>query len=33
VSMAEKNGLTVIGFVRAGGMNIYTNPQRVTGPG
>jgi FdhD protein len=33
VSMAEKNGLTVIGFVRAGSMNIYTNPQRVTGPG
>ena len=31
VGMAEKNGLTVIGFVRAGGMNIYTNPQRVTG--
>jgi len=30
VSLAEKNGLTVIGFVRAGGMNIYTNPQRVT---
>jgi FdhD protein len=33
VSLAEKNGLTVIGFVRAGSMNIYTNPQRVTGPG
>ena len=33
VSLAEKNGLTVIGFVRAGGMNIYTNPQRVTVPG
>jgi FdhD protein len=30
VSLAEKNGLTVIGFVRAGGMNIYTNPHRVT---
>lgn len=33
VSLAEKNGLTVAGFVRAGTMNIYTNPQRVTGPG
>jgi FdhD protein len=33
VSLAEKNGLTVIGFARAGSMNIYTNPQRVTGPG
>jgi FdhD protein len=30
VSLAEGNGLTVIGFVRAGGMNIYTNPERVT---
>ncbi|HVN66050.1 MAG TPA: formate dehydrogenase accessory sulfurtransferase FdhD [Methanomicrobiales archaeon] len=29
VSLAEKNGLTVIGFVRGGGMNIYANPQRV----
>ena len=29
VSLAEKNGLTVIGFVRGGGMNIYTNPQRI----
>jgi len=33
VSLAEKNGLTVIGFVRAGSLNIYTNPRRVTGPG
>ncbi len=32
VSLAEGNGLTVIGFVRAGGMNIYTNPHRVTSP-
>ncbi|HTY52209.1 MAG TPA: formate dehydrogenase accessory sulfurtransferase FdhD [Methanomicrobiales archaeon] len=30
VSLAEKNGLTVIGFVRGGGMNVYTNPWRVT---
>jgi FdhD protein len=32
VTLAEGNGLTVIGFVRGGGMNIYTNPQRVTSP-
>jgi FdhD protein len=32
VSLAEGNGLTVIGFVRGGGMNIYTNPHRVTSP-
>jgi FdhD protein len=30
VILAEKKGLTVIGFVRAGAMNIYTNPHRVT---
>jgi FdhD protein len=30
VSLAEGKGLTVIGFVRGGGMNIYTNPHRVT---
>jgi FdhD protein len=29
VSLAAKNGLTVIGFVRGGGMNVYTNPRRV----
>jgi FdhD protein len=32
VSLARGNGLTVIGFVRGGGMNIYTNPHRVTSP-
>ena len=32
VTLAEKNGLTVIGFVRGGGLNIYTNQQRVTPP-
>jgi len=32
VSLAEGNGLTVIGFVRGGGMNIYTNPHRVILP-
>ena len=29
VSLAEGKGLTVIGFVRGGGMNVYTNPRRV----
>ena len=32
VTLAEGNGLTVIGFVRGGGMNLYTNPHRVTSP-
>ena len=32
VTLAEGNGLTVIGFVRGGGMNIYANPHRVTTP-
>ena len=32
VNLAEGNGLTVIGFVRGGGMNIYSNPQRVMSP-
>ena len=30
VNLAGGNGLTVIGFVRGGGMNVYTNPHRVT---
>jgi FdhD protein len=29
VEIAEKAGLTVIGFARAGRMNIYTHPDRV----
>lgn len=33
VGIAEKTGLTVIGFVRGGKMNIYTHPQRVEGAG
>ena len=32
VSLAEGTGLTVIGFVRGGGLNIYSNPHRVTSP-
>ena len=31
VEIAEKTGLTIIGFVRAGKMNIYSRPQRITG--
>lgn len=31
VDVAEKTGLTVIGFVRAGKMNIYTHPERIEG--
>lgn len=29
VDMAEKTGLTIIGFARSDQMNIYTNPERV----
>ena len=29
VDIAEKSGVTVIGFIRADRMNVYTNPQRV----
>jgi FdhD protein len=31
VEIAEKNGLSVIGFVRGANMNIYTCPERVKG--
>ncbi len=30
VEIAEKTGLTIIGFVRAGKMNIYSRPQRIS---
>ena len=30
VEIAEKTGLTIIGFVRAGKMNIYSHPQRIS---
>jgi len=37
VEIAEKTGLTIVGFVRAGKMNIYSRPQRISwmesGPG
>ncbi len=29
VEIAEKTGITVVGFVRAGRMNIYTSPERI----
>lgn len=31
VELAEKGGLAIVGFVRAGRMNIYTHPERVAG--
>lgn len=31
VTMAEKGGLAIIGFVRAGRMNIYTHPEHLAG--
>jgi FdhD protein len=33
ISIAEKSGLTLIGFTRGGKMNIYTHAQRVEGAG
>lgn len=33
ISIAEKAGLTLIGFARGGKMNIYTHAQRVEGAG
>jgi FdhD protein len=30
VEFAEENGQTLVGFLREGRMNIYTNPQRIT---
>jgi FdhD protein len=29
IEIAESSGITLIGFVRGEGMNIYTNPQRI----
>jgi FdhD protein len=31
IDIARKTGLTVIGFVRAGRMNIYSCPERIEG--
>jgi FdhD protein len=31
VDIAEKNGLTVVGFVRGMKMNVYTHPRRIVG--
>lgn len=33
VEMAEKTGLTIIGFARSDQMNIYTHPERIRGAG
>lgn len=29
IDIAEKGGVTVVGFIRADRMNVYTNPQRI----
>ena len=31
IEIAEKTGLTIVGFVRAGKMNIYSQPRRIIG--
>jgi len=31
VELAEKGGVSIVGFVRAGRMNIYSHPERVAG--
>jgi FdhD protein len=31
VEIAGKTGLTIVGFVRAGKMNVYSHPQRISG--
>jgi FdhD protein len=33
VEIAEKTGLTIVGFARAGKMNIYSHPERISGIG
>jgi FdhD protein len=30
IDLAERTGITLAGFVREGGLNVYTHPQRVT---
>ena len=29
--LAEKGGLSIVGFVQAGRMNFYTHPERLAG--
>lgn len=31
VSLAERHGVTLVGFSRGGSMNVYTRPERITG--
>ena len=31
IDLAAESGITLLGFVRDGGFNIYTNPQRIAG--
>jgi FdhD protein len=30
IDLAQESGMTLLGFVRAGSLNIYTHPQRIT---
>jgi FdhD protein len=31
IDLAEQSGITLLGFARDGGFNIYSHPRRVTG--
>jgi FdhD protein len=33
VNLARASGLTLVGFLREGKCNVYSNPQRLTGIG
>lgn len=31
IDLAERSGITLVGFVRDGAFNVYTHPARLTG--